>query len=111
MPDLPEFVAGNLLLVAQEAIRNAVHHAGCRAIDVTVAGDAAGRVIVLTVRDDGRGFVPAAAAGAEQGHFGLQVMRERVEGIGGTLTIDAAPGRGTAVTARCGVGLASPADA
>jgi signal transduction histidine kinase len=111
MPDLPEFMAGNLLLVAQEAIRNAVHHAGCRAIDVTVAGDAAGREIVLTVRDDGHGFDPAAAAGTTQGHFGLQVMRERMEGIGGTLTIDAAPGRGTAVTAHCGVSEARQADA
>ena len=111
MPDLPEFVAGNLLLVAQEAIRNAVHHAGCRAIDVAVASDAAGESVVLTVRDDGRGFDPAAVAGTAQGHFGLQVMRERMEGIGGTLTIDAAPGRGTAVTASVSLGDANGTEA
>jgi signal transduction histidine kinase len=76
-----------------------------------VAGDAAGREIVLTVRDDGRGFDPAAAAGTTQGHFGLQVMRERMEGIGGTLTIDAAPGRGTAVTASVSLGDANGTEA
>lgn len=96
---LPEFVAGNLLLVAQEAIRNAVHHAECKALDVRVESDAATRLVTLTVQDDGRGFDPAGAAGTAQGHFGLQVMRERMEGMGGRLTIASAPGRGTTITA------------
>ena len=56
-------------------------------------------VVTLSVRDDGRGFDPAAAAGTTQGHFGLLVMRERMEGMGGRLAIDSAPGRGTTVTA------------
>lgn len=97
--DLPEFVAGNLLLVAQEAIRNAVHHAECATVDVRVDRDAATRMITLTVRDDGRGFDPAAAAGTAQGHFGLQVMRERMEGMGGRLVIESTPGRGTTIIA------------
>jgi signal transduction histidine kinase len=97
--DLPEFVAGNLLLVAQEAIRNAVHHAECARVDVRVASDAATRLVTLTVHDDGRGFDPAQAAGTAQGHFGLQVMRERMEGMGGRLDIETAPGRGTTITA------------
>jgi signal transduction histidine kinase len=97
--DLPEFVAGNLLLVAQEAIRNAVHHAESETVHVRVESDAATGIVTLTVRDDGRGFDPAAAAGVAQGHFGLQVMRERMEGIGGTLAIESAAGRGTTITA------------
>ena len=97
--DLPEFVAGNLLLVAQEAIRNAVHHAESATVDVRVESDAATGIVTLTVRDDGRGFNPAAAAGTTQGHFGLQVMRERMEGMGGRLEIESSPGRGTAITA------------
>ena len=97
--DLPEFVAGNLLLVAQEAIRNAVHHAESATVHVRVDRNAATGIVTLAVRDDGRGFDPAAAAGVAQGHFGLQVMRERMEGIGGTLAIESAAGRGTTITA------------
>ena len=103
LPPLPEFVSGNLLLVAQEAIRNAIHHAACRQIEVDAAWDSHDRVVTLTVRDDGRGFDPTEAAGTAQGHFGLQVMRERMDGIGGTLTLDTQPGRGTTVAARCGL--------
>jgi len=106
LPPLPEFVSGNLLLVAQEAIRNAIHHAACRRIEVEAAWDSHGRSVTLTVRDDGRGFDPAAVAGTEHGHFGLQVMQERMAGIGGALMIDAEPGRGTTVAARCGLGPA-----
>jgi signal transduction histidine kinase len=111
LPPLPEFVSGNLLLVAQEAIRNAVHHAACGRIDVEAAWNASDRVVTLTVRDDGRGFDPEAAAGTDRGHFGLQVMRERMAGIGGSLAIDTRPGGGTIVTARCNAGAAMPADA
>ena len=107
LPPLPEFVSGNLLLVAQEAIRNAIHHAACGRVEVEAAWNARDRVIALSVRDDGRGFDPAAVAGTDRGHFGLQVMRERMAGIGGTLAIDTAPGRGTTVTARCGLGAAA----
>ena len=96
---LPEFIAGNLLLVAQEAIRNAVHHAECVAVEVGVEHDVATRTVTLIVHDDGRGFDPEAVAGTAQGHFGLQVMRERMEGMGGRLTIETAPGRGTTITA------------
>jgi signal transduction histidine kinase len=111
LPPLPEFVSGNLLLVAQEAIRNAIHHAACERIDVAAAWNPRDRVVTLTVRDDGCGFDPEAAAGTDRGHFGLQVMRERIAGIGGSLVIDTAPGRGTTVTARCQVGAATPGSA
>lgn len=104
LPALPEFVSGNLLLVAQEAIRNAIHHAACGRVDVEAAWNPRDRVVSLTVRDDGHGFDPAAVAGTDRGHFGLQVMRERMAGIGGSLAIDTRPGGGTTVTARCGLG-------
>ena len=97
---LPRFVAGNLLLVVQEAVRNAMHHAEAAAIDVTVRFDAAGREVEVSVRDDGCGFEWGRQRGTAQGHFGLQGMKERVESLRGRLTIDTAPGRGTTVTAR-----------
>jgi len=97
---LPRFVAGNLLLVVQEAVRNALHHAEATAIDVAVRFNAAGREVEASVRDDGRGFEWGRQRGPAQGHFGLQGMKERVEALRGRLAIDPAPGRGTTVTVR-----------
>jgi signal transduction histidine kinase len=97
--DVPQFVAGNLLLVAQEALHNAVHHAGARQIEVVATGDAATGAIHLTVRDDGRGFTPGSQRGPDQGHFGLSGMRERIERLGGTLSIASQPESGTTVRA------------
>ena len=97
---VPNFVAGNLLLCAQEAVNNALKHADAKSIMVTVDfAPALGR-IDLSVRDDGSGFSPGAEVGPEQGHFGLTGMRERIERLGGTFTLDTAPGRGTTVRAQ-----------
>jgi signal transduction histidine kinase len=92
------YVAGNLLLVIQEALHNALHHADPRSVEVQVAGDGRGGVVAV-VRDDGQGFEIGTQAGPRQGHFGLAGMRERAERLGGTLDIDSAIGQGTAVRA------------
>ena len=90
-----------LLRIAQSALANAVQHAGAAHATVTLRCDAG--AVALEVADDGVGFdpaaLPAAPAGAEAGGFGLAAMRARVDQLGGTLRIDAAPGRGTIVTA------------
>jgi signal transduction histidine kinase len=59
------------------------------------------------IEDDGAGFDPEALGHAELPRFGLSTMRERAEAIGGSLTIDSAPGRGTRVIVRIPVELAS----
>ena len=101
MPDdVPQFVAGNLLLVAQEALHNAVHHAGARQIDVVATSDAAVGAIELVVRDDGRGFTPGTQLGPDQGHFGLSGMRERIDRLGGSFSVESHSGGGTTVRAR-----------
>jgi signal transduction histidine kinase len=97
--EIPNFVAGNLLLVAQEAIRNALHHGQPKTVDVQIDYDAASREVTMTVADDGSGFAVGDEVGPAQGHFGLQGMRERIASLGGTLAIDSRPGRGTRVTA------------
>ena len=79
--------------VAQEAITNALRHSGAEALDVVLAGDETG--VVLTVRDDGRGF-----AGEPSDGTGLLGMRERALLAGGRVDVLAAPGRGTDVTLR-----------
>jgi signal transduction histidine kinase len=100
LPDLPPLVAGNLLLVLQEAIHNALHHATPSSVCVTVAADRAGRDVVAEVRDDGCGFTVGEQVGPAQGHFGLDGMRERVERLGGSLAVVSAPAEGTSITAR-----------
>ena len=97
---LPRFIAGNLLLVVQEAIRNACNHARAARVAVTVHHDPAMRTVHATIHDDGTGFDLETAAGPEQGHFGLQGMRERIESLSGDLTILSTPGRGTTVETR-----------
>jgi signal transduction histidine kinase len=99
LDELPEFVAGNLLLVLQEAVSNALRHGHAVHVAITVATEAPDSRIELTVRDDGRGFVPGTQQGVEQGHFGIEGMRERVERLGGGLEIESTPGGGTTVRA------------
>lgn len=96
---LPKFVAGNLLLVIQEAIRNAYSHADPSTVDLFVNYDLPARTVTVTVQDDGRGFAVGHVVGAEQGHFGLQCMRERVEALGGVFSVTSEEGVGTTVTA------------
>lgn len=94
---LPDEVAVNLYRVVQEALSNVTRHAEARQVTTQLAWEDS--CLILTVHDDGRGFVvPAAFQGlAAQGHFGLVSMQERVELIGGTLTVESAPGQGTTV--------------
>jgi signal transduction histidine kinase len=86
-------VASALYRVAQEAVRNAVRHAGARAIRLSVT--AGGGMATLTITDDGTGFDVRAAEGRRTG-MGLFTMRERVGLVEGTLEIASEPhGAGT----------------
>jgi signal transduction histidine kinase len=80
--------------LVQEALTNAVRHAGATRIRIDVGEH--GGCVDVAVADDGRGFDPAAA---DSGGFGLTGMRERVELAGGELDIDSGP-QGTIVRAR-----------
>ncbi|MEI7781629.1 MAG: sensor histidine kinase, partial [Planctomycetota bacterium] len=98
LDDVPDFVAGNLLLIVQEAVYNALRHGLPSTITVQVSDQPATQAIRATVRDDGMGFALGRQQGIEQGHFGLQGMRERAERLGGSLAIDSGPGSGTTVS-------------
>jgi signal transduction histidine kinase len=78
--------------IGREALANIVKHADARNASVRVQ-TAADRVL-LQVRDDGRGFDPAAS---HPGHFGLDSMQSRATEVGGQLTITSAPGQGTVI--------------
>ena len=93
---LPSAQEAALLRVAQEALHNALRHSGAKAVRVELGPAKAGRGAVLTVTDDGAGFVPDDVRRAGR-HLGLVSMRDRAAGVGGTLRIESAPGRGTVV--------------
>ncbi|MEI6193251.1 MAG: sensor histidine kinase [Verrucomicrobiota bacterium] len=97
LPLLSEFVAGNLLMVAQEAMHNALKHAQATLIETTVSAAPDEKHITIEIRDNGIGFDPAASSRASSGHFGLMGMRERLDRLGGKLHIESKPGRGTRV--------------
>jgi signal transduction histidine kinase len=94
---LPDLIAGNLLLLAQEAVTNAVKHAEPTLIRVGITF--APESIGFEIEDNGRGFDPESAAGPAEGHFGLQGIHERVKRLEGSLRIDSAPSRGTLISA------------
>ncbi|MEV6940267.1 ATP-binding protein, partial [Streptomyces sp. NPDC051132] len=90
-----------LLRIAQGALANVREHAAATTATLTLT--CLDDQIVLDVTDDGRGFDPrtpaASAAGAgERGH-GLPAIRARLRQLGGTLTVESAPGEGTALSA------------
>ncbi|MFF4169165.1 sensor histidine kinase [Streptomyces sp. NPDC001744] len=103
---LHDEVAATLLRIAQEALSNTARHSGAARAGVTLSY--MGDEITLDVRDDGRGFDPLArpGRGTGEGGFGLDGMRARAERLTGTVTVETAPGEGTAVSAR--VPLATP---
>ena len=83
----------NLLRIFQEAMANAVQHAGARRIDVELRYSS--DHLVLWVRDDGSGFDTEKIIPLGVGHYGLTGMRERAERIGGRLTLKSELGLGT----------------
>lgn len=95
---LPARVEEQVLRIGQEAVVNAIRHASPAQVSVEL--EFANTRLVLRVHDDGRGFEPTQVASSNgNGHYGLTSMRERAEGVGGTLRVESAPGRGTHIEA------------
>jgi signal transduction histidine kinase len=99
-PPEPVLRAGakrQVLRIAQEALANAVRHAGAETIDVRLV-DHDG-LLELEVADDGAGFDPDAPA-LRGRHLGLTSMDERAALLDGTLQVSSQPGAGTTVSLR-----------
>ena len=93
---LGSLVEHHLLRMAQEAMANAVKHAGPRQVEVALSyGETE---VVLLICDDGSGFVPEEVHALPVGHFGLRFLRGRAAKIGGRLEISSSPGKGTTIT-------------
>jgi signal transduction histidine kinase len=93
---LPPKLAEGIWRVTHEALANAERHAQATNVNVSLQG--AEKELVLCISDNGVGFPEAAEQ--RPGHFGLRGLRERVEGLGGTLTLSPAGQPGAQVEAR-----------
>jgi signal transduction histidine kinase len=91
---LPGPVEIALYRVVQEALTNATKHAKASRVWIRIGRQ--NRMLRCSIEDDGKGFdVQAAQSDRKRRGLGLTGMRERLNAIGGTLSIDSAPGRGT----------------
>ena len=95
---LPRETELTLYRVGQEALSNVSRHANAHQVDLYLRRGAG--VVVLRVRDDGIGFDPQSVQPAPGHGLGLVGMRERVATVGGTLTVESQPGKGTRLEAR-----------
>ena len=97
---VPTHLPGNVSLclfrVVQEALRNAVKHSGVRHVEAQLHGTA--RMVLLTIRDRGRGFEPEVATRGDG--LGLISMRERASFVKGTILVTSKPGWGTEISMR-----------
>jgi signal transduction histidine kinase len=90
--DLGDETKVTVYRLVQEALNNAATHASAKNAKVTVAQ--ASDKITIEITDDGHGFNPERQRG-----MGILGMEERVRRLGGTLTIESAPGKGAMVKA------------
>ncbi len=87
--------AVQILRIVQESLANVRKHAGARM--VTVRATREDNQVKISIIDDGKGFVPIPA-GEVGHHFGLSIMEERAESVGGHVAVHSQPGVGTTVT-------------
>jgi signal transduction histidine kinase len=90
--DMPDEYKICIYRIVQEALNNAVRHSGARNAKVTVEHSA--KSVVVRVSDDGHGFDPGRVRG-----LGILGMQERVHRLGGTFTLESAPGQSVTLIA------------
>ena len=96
-PRLPEEMEQNLFRIAQEAFNNVAKHAQATELTITLAAEE--QHVQLTLADNGRGMVlPDLATGEQSEGWGVLIMRERVESMGGRFEIHSAPAQGTTIS-------------
>ncbi|GAI77340.1 unnamed protein product, partial [marine sediment metagenome] len=67
------------------------------ATDVVVKLEKTSQAVEMLIKDNGQGFTLSDLEESPPGYHGLNIIRERAEGLGGSLNISTAPGEGTAV--------------
>ncbi len=96
-PRLPPAAENALFRIAQEALNNIAKHAGTS--QVTIGFTVGPSWAHLTIADDGTGFPAAGPAPPDDRlHWGLRIMQERAQGVGGVCRWESRPGQGVRVT-------------
>ncbi|MHB8104594.1 MAG: sensor histidine kinase [Dehalococcoidales bacterium] len=95
---LPEEVAIALFRIIQEALRNVWRHSGATSAKIKL--EFTENRTKITISDNGKGFILAGKIGdlAKHGKLGLAGMQERVQLVGGTISVESEPGKGTIIT-------------
>ena len=93
---LSDNTAHAILRIVRELATNAVRHG--HATQIRIAGAIEDGRLLFSVSDNGGGFDPQTAPGIRQGHFGLQGIRDRIDGFEGDFVLDSSPGKGTKAT-------------
>ncbi|HYF90794.1 MAG TPA: GAF domain-containing protein [Symbiobacteriaceae bacterium] len=106
VPELSQAETSQLFRILQEALVNVRKHA--RATRVTVAIRQQEELLVMAITDDGRGFDPQTAENSA--HFGLRIMGERAQTLGGWCAVESTPGAGTRITVSVPLRKAAPVD-
>jgi len=106
LPDvvLPASTRHHLCMLVREAVANVLKHARAQMLDVSLRYGAG--AVDIAIADDGVGFDPATRT--LDGHDGLANMQARVEELGGLLSIDSLPGRGTRVAVHMPLNVPAP---
>jgi two-component sensor histidine kinase len=91
---LPLSVSDTLLRIGYEAIANAIRHAHCSRLTISLFYE--NSTVELIVEDDGAGFIVSS----DSAGFGIRGMHKRADNISAQFRVDSAPGRGTRVRVR-----------
>jgi signal transduction histidine kinase len=94
---LPADVQRKILLILREGLSNIEQHAQAKAVNLALLWEDPD--LIITLEDDGIGFDPEGISGF--GHFGVQIMRQRIKEINGSIEIISSPGLGSKVILRC----------
>lgn len=84
-----------LLRIIQEALTNVRKHADASLVSIQF--DTTDHTVCVSIKDNGKGFELFDGEIHPEGHFGLQMMRERIDTIGGSIRVSSQPGQGTEV--------------
>jgi signal transduction histidine kinase len=97
---LPGDIELTLYRILQEALQNVGLHARARHVKVNLTMK--GNIVQLVIHDDGISFDPdqPPARRKKNGHLGLLGLHERAAYVGGTLSVESEPGKGTTITAK-----------
>jgi two-component system, NarL family, sensor histidine kinase LiaS len=93
---LPVLVEEAFFRVAQEALTNVARHSQATAVQLQITSEH--EEVLLSIRDNGQGFVPNTT---DAKGIGLHSMQERLEALGGDVSIESTPGQGTCIIASC----------